>query len=286
MISLRVLRPIQIVDVSYQLMRNKFISSFIIAFLAILPAQFAVFIFQISITDSAPGEDLGWRIFLIMILAQFTSVGIALSIVPNLLSGRCGKIYNQKMFDNVYSVQRSATKALIAIFQVSVQLSFFVLLLGIRYLLGLGLSDFGANTLTFGIFFLLTVPWIMFSIRLGFAIPVSTHEGGSFSEVFKRAKSINRVHFGKLFGVHCLSIFLLLLMLTPTLSIAQLLISNNIIKSAITDWVFFNLVITTLIAIIAVAYSFILTVSYFNARIEYEGFDIAVSIDQLQRETS
>lgn len=55
-------------------------------------------------------------------------------------------------------------------------------------------------------------------------------------------------------------------------------------KSSLGSLALFNIILAVVIASISVVYSYILTVTYFNARIEHEGFDVTVAIEELERE--
>ena len=284
MISLFPLRPIQIVDVSFQLLRKKFIASFFTALAITIPFQIIVWIFEISITDQAPGEDLTGRTIFVVLILQFFSVGLSLALVSNVLSRVTGKAYCQNIFNNLYQVHRSPARLAVGVYHVGIQFAFVVSMLGFRFLVGRVLIDYQANVLAFVLFFIVFIPWAFATLRVGFAVPISVHEGGSLKAVRTRTKQINKVHFFKLLGVYCISIFMIWVLVVPSLSVLQIFIAKGLIKSAIGNWAFFNLIVATIIASISVVYSYILTVTYFNARIEHEGFDIAVSIQQLENE--
>ena len=285
MIQLFPLRPVQIVDLSFQLLRRKFMSSFLIGLLVAIPLQAIVWIFEIYLAES-PGQDLTQRTMLIIAIFQFSSIGISLALVSNLLTRSTGRVYSQAVFNNIYKIQNSPARIAIAAYHVGVQLGFLFAMIGIRFLFGRFLVDDTANLLTLTILVLAGVPWIFVTLRFGFSVPISTHEGGSFTSILKRTKEINRIHFFKLFGVYCICVFMILILVLPSLTIVQMIIANGFIKSDVGQWAFFNLIASVIIASISVVYSYILTATYFNARIEYEGFDIAVSIEQLESEGS
>ena len=283
MISLQPLRPIQIVDVSFQLMRKKFVTSLIIALLVSLPIQVLVWIFQISITEPGSGSDLRSRTVLVASILQFLSIGVSLSVVSNLLSSRVGKVYASSIFNNSFSLDRSASKLAIGFYHVAIQLIFAGSLLLLRYILGLSLVDSQANAITWFVLFLLLFPWAFVTLRLGFSVPIATYEGGTFNEILRRTKHINKVHFWKLFGVYCVCLFMIAILTIPSLTAVGIIVSNNLVKSDVGQDTLTNLIILTVVSTIALVYSYILTVTYFNARIEHEGFDIAVSINELEQ---
>lgn len=286
MISIFPLRPIQIVDVSFQLLRKKFLSSFLIALMISLPLQVIVWIFEISVSSQNAGENLTGRTVFIILVVQFAAVGISLTATSNVLSRTVGKVYCDSIFKNIYQINKSSIRYSIGAFQVGLQIAFVLTMLGIRFLLGQALTDYTANVLAYLILVIVSIPWVMLTLRLGFAVPVSTHEGGSFSAVRKRTKQVNSVHFFKLFGVYCISLFLILLLVSPSLTMIQILIAKDLIKSDLSNWAFFNIIISLIISSISTVYSYMLCVTYFNARIEYEGFDIAVATQQLEIEGS
>lgn len=280
MISLFPLRPVQIVDISFQLMQKKFIKSLLIAISIALPLQAIVWIFEISATDRVPGEDLTGRTIFIVLVVQFIAVGISLTGVSNLLSSMVGKVYSQTIFNNLYKIHKSPAKMITTLFQVGLQIVFGALMLGFRFTLGQFFTDITSNILAYLTLIVATVPWALITLRLGFSVPVSTHEGGTFSEIRARTKQINKVHFYKLFGVYCIAVLMIILLVSPSLTVIQIFIAKNLTKSSIGNWALFNLVISIVVASIATVYSYMLTATYFNARIEHEGFDIAVAIQQ------
>ena len=79
-------------------------------------------------------------------------------------------------------------------------------------------------------------------------------------------------------------VLLALLLVSPSLTLTQLVIANNFSNTAAGDSAYFNLNIAVVISIISVIYSYLLSVAYFNARIENEGFDITFSINELSQE--
>ena len=283
MINLSPLRPIQIVDISFQLMRKRFVSSLFISLLVSLPIQVVVWIFEVSISESTNDSDLNARLTLVIAILQFLSIGISLSVVSNILSGRIGKIYASSIFNNAFSLNRSASKFAIGLFHVGIQILFAGSLLGLRFLLGRFLVDSQANTITWLALIILLTPWIFLTLRLGLSVPVATYEGGTFGSILRRNRQLNKVHYWKLFGVYCVCIFMIAVLTIPSMSVIGIFISNNLIKSDIGNVTLTNLIILIVVSSIALVYSFILTVTYFNARIEHEGFDISVSVIELEQ---
>ncbi|MFN8015863.1 MAG: hypothetical protein U0R17_04560 [Acidimicrobiia bacterium] len=284
MIRLFPLRPVEIVDVSFQLIRKKFGSSFFIALAVTLPLQFLAWVFEISVLDQGPNDNLTGRTILLIFIIHFCSIGVSLCTVSNILSKRTTKIYCDDIFNNLYQPQKSKSRIPVAIYHIGLQIIFLTVLLLTRFIAGRFLIDSQANAIGFLALFALAIPWIILTLRLGFAVPISVFEGGNFRAVLKRSRQINRIHFFKLVGVYTLSILLILILIMPTLSAIQMIISKNLIKSDVADWAFFNFIVSIIISGMSVVYSFILTVTYFDARIDREGFDIAVAIQQLEEE--
>jgi|GEM_PF-5428529 len=283
MINLTPLRPIQIVDVSFQLMRRKFVSSLLIAILVSIPIQIIVWIFEVSITGEGSSDDLGSRTFLVAFILQMFAVGFSLSVTSNLLSSRVGKVYATSIFENTFSLNRSASKLAIGFYHAGVQFLFAGSLILFRFILGQFLVDSQANAFTWFALVVILTPWIFVTLRLGFAVPICTYEGGTFSEIIKRTGQLNKVHFWKLFGVYWICLFMIAILTIPSLTAVSIIISNNLIKSDIGEITLNNLIILLVISSISLVYSYILSVTYFNARIEHEGFDIAVSINELEQ---
>ena len=281
MISLFPLRPIQIVDVSFQLLRKRFIKSFIIALCISLPLQTLLWILE----SSQPSDtNIQGRIVLIIAIVQFFAVGFSLTLSSYVLGKTSGRVYCETIFNNLYQVQKSSARAILAAYHVGLHLIFAFGLIGLRYLLGKIVIDTSADVITALTFVTVGLPWIFGTLYLGFAAPISTHEGGTFTSIRKRARQINKVHYYKLVGVYCICLFMILVLVIPSLTAVQLILAKNFVTSDVGTIALINLIIAVVIASISAVYSFILTVTYFNARIEYEGFDIAVSIDQTEME--
>lgn len=280
MINLLPLRPIQIVDVSFQLMRKKFISSLSIALLVSLPIQIVVWIFQVSLTQDGSGSDLQGRTVLVATILQFLAIGFSLSVVSNLLSSRVSKVYASSIFHDSFSLNRSTSKIAIGFYHLAIQIIFAGSLLLLRFILGQSLTDSQANTITWLTLFIVLFPWIFVTLRLGFSVPIATYEGGTFNEILKRTRRLNKVHFWKLFVVYCICLFMIAVLTIPSLSAVGIIVSNNLIKSDIGQNTLTNLIILLVVSTISLVYSYMLTVTYFNARIEHEGFDISVSINE------
>ncbi len=277
MIALFPLRPVQIVDVSFQLLRKKFVASFAVALCVTLPLQALLWLIEASQPqDTGPNG----RITLIITIVQFFTIGAALTIVSNLNSKSTGRAYCKTIFNDLYTLHSSPSRALVGLYQVGIQLVFVGGLIMSRYFFGQLFLEKTADNLGWLLVGVMLFPWIFVTLRVGFAVPISVHEGGSFSNIRKRTRQINSVHFWKLFGVYCITLLMIVLLVFPSLAILEIFIANNFIKSDIGEIAFTNLVLAIVIASIATVYGYILTVTYFNARIENEGFDISVAIQQ------
>ncbi len=281
MISLFPLRPIQIVDVSFQLLRRKFIKSFVIALCVSLPLQTLLWILE----SSQPSEvSIQGRIVLVIAIVQFFAVGFSLTLSSYLLSKTSGRVYCETIFNNLYRVQKSSARFILALYHVGLHLFFAFGLIGLRYLLGKIVIDTSADIITALTFAIVALPWIFGTLYLGFTAAISTHEGGNFTSIRKRARQVNKVHYYKLVGVYFICLFMILVLVAPSLTAIQLILAKNFVTSNVGTLALVNIIIAVVIASISAVYSFIVTVTYFNARIEYEGFDIAVSIDQAEME--
>ncbi len=282
MISLQSLRPIQIVDVSFQLMRRNFVLSLFIAIAISLPIQVIAWIFNVSISENDYGSNLQGRTILVVSIIQLLAIAFSLSAVSNVLSSRVGRVYATNIFNNTFVLNSSTSKFSIGAFHVVIHLLFAGSLFVLRLVLGQFLIDSQANLITWLALFILLVPWILVTLRLGFAVPIATYEGGSFSEILKRTSQLNKVHYWKLFGVYWICIFMIAVLTFPALTAVSIIISNNLIKSDIGQTTLTHIIILLVVSTISLVYSFILSVTYFNARIEHEGFDISVSISELE----
>ena len=101
MIKLFPLRPVEIIDVSFQLIRKKFGSSFFIALLVTIPFQFLAWVFEISVINQGPTDNLTGRTILLVFIIHFCSIGISLCTISNILSKRCVAIYCDDIFENL-----------------------------------------------------------------------------------------------------------------------------------------------------------------------------------------
>lgn len=172
----------------------------------------------------------------------------------------------------------------IGLYHAVVQIIFLVALLGFRFALGHITSDTNANVVTVLCFLIVAFPWILFTLRVGFMIPISTNENKNFQQIRKRCSAVNRIHFWKLFGAYCICLMMIFVLVFPSLGMIQYVLAKNVVKSSLGSLALFNIILAVVIASISVVYSYILTVTYFNARIEHEGFDVTVAIEELERE--
>lgn len=281
--ALSALRPVQIIDVSFQLMRHNFAKSYMIALLVTSPLQAVIWILQVALGDIEDGGVVARTVLLIFIL-QFFAFGASMCIVSNFLSGVVGKAYSQQMFGHTKITRSLSTRITIGLWQFFLQLCLVFSTITVRYVLTRALDEASANLLAYLFFFCLSVPWVIITLRTGFLIPVSTHEGGTFSSIRNRAQQINKTAFFQLFGIHLMCIVIITSLVTPSLSTIQLIIANNVIESDLGFLAYMNVIFALVIALVSVVYSYVLTVTYFNARIKNEGFDIALNIVELENE--
>jgi hypothetical protein len=283
--TLDVLRPVQMVDVGFQLLRYNFVRSFAVGLAVTIPLQSIVWIVELAVGNSDESYVAAGTIYIAFVM-QFFAIGTALCVVSSILGATVGKTYARKMF-GTFEVQSSiSTRATIALWQVFIQVVFLLLAIGSRWFLGQTMPQDYVDLFSYmGLLFLFPF-WVIVTIRVGFAIPASIHEQISFSVLRKRTRALNRKGFMTLFGVYWLCVTLIFALITPSLMIGSSIIANNVGNTEVGSLAMFNMFLSFIVALISVVYSYVLTVVYFNTRIQYEGFDIALSIAELEEERS
>lgn len=283
MINLKPLRATQTIDVSFQLLRYKFTKTFLLSVLVVIPTQFLVWIFR-AFENVNTSSELNGRLTLVIWLLQFFSIGFSLALSSNLLSKIAGSVYCKYILQNNSSVKYSPSQLAIALLHVGIQVGFLALMLCIRFLFGRAFIDNQANLFTTAVFLVIAPIWICVTLYLSLSTPITTHEGGSFSDIQKRAFQVSKKCFFRLFGITCLFFVLITILISPTISILEMIFPNQLLDTYIASITYETTISTALIAGACVAYGYILQIVYFNTRIEYEGFDIELGIRELENE--
>lgn len=276
------LRPIQIIDTSFILCKKTFVRFFLISLLVVMPLQIIAWIIEVSASDST--NNFSGRTRLLAVMYQCFIVGISIVITSNLFGKRASKEYCNEYLGRNYSTNFSKSRIVILVIQVLYQVLILAFCILTRYFLGRMLDDDGANVLSLALLILFVVIWSGLTLRKSFAIPISINENASGKNLKKRLKAINRYSWGTLFGTFCFCWLLVLVLVTPVLTVLQIVISKDYVKTSIGELALLNVIFALVVSFICMIYSYILVVVYFNSRVSYEGFDISVSLDDLELE--
>lgn len=283
--TLHVLRPVQMVDIGFQLLRYNFVRACAVGLAITIPLQALVWIVELAVGQSDDSGVTAGTIYISFVL-QFFSIGAALCLVSSALGTTAGKTYATKMF-GTFSVRSSrGTRATMALWQLVIQIFFLALTIGLRWMLGQMMPQDSVDVLAYMALFLIFPVWVFATIRTGFAIPASVHEELTFPKLRSRTRAFNQKGFWSLFGIYWLCVTLIFALVGPSFIMGTSFISNNIANTEVGFLAMFNMFLSFIVALISVVYSYVLTVVYFNTRIKYEGFDIALSIAELEEERS
>ena len=276
------LRPIQIIDTAFNLSKKTFVKFLLISSSFVLPLQIIAWIIEVA--ASGQESELVGRTIYIATSFQCFIVGASLAFTSNVLGSLISRQYTKEFLGKEYPTTFNASRVKILIIQLTYQFIALGICLITRFGLGKVFDNSEANWLSFFLLFIFVFVWSVFTLRKSFAIPISINENVRGTNLKKRLKSLNKYSFSTLFGTFCYCWLLVLVLATPMLTILQYVIAKDYIKSTIGDLSLLNLIFTFIVSFICIIYSYILLLTYFNGRISHEGFDLAITIDEIEKE--
>lgn len=276
------LRPIQIIDTAFILSKKTLVKFFIISLLFILPLQ--VFAWILEVAADGQSSELSGRTLLIAAIFQCFIIGVSLVFTSNIFGSKVSKEFCREYLGKTYPTTFNSVRLKIFIIQLCYQISSLALCIFTRFLLGRVTDNNAANGLSVLFLLLYVVIWSGLTLRQSFAIPISINENASGKDLKIRKKALNKTSWGTLFGTFCYCWLLVLVIAIPMVSFLQFVISKDFINSTVGELALLNIIFSFLVAFICIVYSFILVTTYFNGRVAHEGFDIALTIDEIEQE--
>jgi hypothetical protein len=275
------LRPIQIIDTSFVLSKKTFVRFFFIGLIFMIPLQVIAWILEVAADNQS--SDLEARTLLISAIFQCFIIGISLVFTSNVFGTRVSKEFCREYLGKVYPTTFNSTRIRIFIIQLLYQLCSLILCILTRFILGRITDNDRANSITVIFLILYVAIWSGLTLRQSFAIPISINENASGKNLRDRLKTLNRASWLTLFGTFCYCWLLIIVIAIPMVTILQFVVSKDFIQSSVGELALLNLIFTFLVSFICVIYSFILITTYFNSRVLHEGFDLAITIDEIDQ---
>ena len=278
------LRPIQILDTAFILSKKSFIKLFLLSFAFILPFQ--IIAWSIEVTAANASNDISGRTSLLAAIFQCFIVGAALVFTSNVFASKVSKIYCKEYIGKEYPAVFKIDRLKIFLIQFSYQIIILVACILTRFFLGKLFANSTANKLSAFLLILFVGIWSWLTLRKSFAIQISVNEQIVGKDLKARTKILNKYSSGTLLGTFSYCWLLVIILAIPMLGSLNYLISKDFIHGQIGQLAMLNIIFSFIVSFICVIYSFILVINYFNARVEHEGFDIALSINEIEQEGS
>ena len=238
----------------------------------------------IEVAATQQSNDFSSRTILLAVIFQFFIIGASLVITSNIFAKRASQEYCKEYLGKTYAT--SSNPARYRIFAIQFLYQFISLLLCIftRFLLGNMFNDTSANSIMGVLLFIYVGVWSVLSIRQSFSIPILVNENVSGKELKLRSKTLNKSSFSTLLGTYSYCWLLVLVLSGSMVGSLQYIISKDVIKSIIGQLAILNTIFAFIVSFACVIFSFILVTTYFNGRVAHEGFDLAVTIDEIEQE--